>query len=143
MKILNEIGIIGERVFHDKLNIQKIKDKKASNEIINDNCTRNKKINNVTKNIDEKRRIELKNDKLIRDIITIKNTKEKKTEKNINCIYSNISFQIIISIMKFNFNDLKMDLVNTENSKEHRYLKYLKIFKLKERQKHKRKYNII
>ena len=113
MKILNEMGIISERTSQDKLNIQKIKEQKVSNQILNDNCTRNKKIDYAKKNIDEKKRIE---------------------------IYPIVSFQTIISILKIIFNDLKIDLINTENLREQRYWK---IYELKENQKQKRKHIII
>ena len=143
MKTINKQGIDEEREVNNKLNIQTNKVQKANNQIAIENCSRNKKFNYIMKNIDEKKRFELKVLESNRDIIKIKDIKKKKIEKYSDSICPKISFQTIGSIIKNNFNALKLQSVNTENLKKQRYLKNLKIDKLNEIQKQKRKKNII
>ena len=143
MKIINKEGIDDEKASHKKSNIQRNKEQNANNQLIINKWIKNNKINYTKLNIEEKKKVELKDDESVRDIVSIKDNEEKKIEKYTDYIYQKFPCQIMLSMIKINFNDLKMELVSTENIKKQKNLKFIKNDKLREIQKQKRKKNKI
>jgi len=116
MKLLNKKGLDKKRASKEKLNNQRIKSQKTINEIYINNYEKNKKFTNSNENINETKGIGKKNYKTIRGNDNIKYNNEKNIEKYSNFIYTNLSYLTInYIIIIINLNNLKMQLINTEN----------------------------
>ena len=116
MKFLIKKGLDKERASKEKINNQRIKSQKTINEIYINNYEKNMKFTNSNENINETKGIGIKNYKTIRGNDNIKHYNEKNIEKYSNSIYTNLSYlKINYIIIIINLNNLKMQLINTEN----------------------------
>ena len=77
MKIINSEGIDYESSSNKELNLQRNKEQEANNQIANGYCPRTKIINYTKKNIDEKKRVELKDDGALWETVSIKDGEKK------------------------------------------------------------------
>ena len=138
MEILNKEEIDYKRAFNQKI-IHGIKNKKIYNEISIEDFRKNIRSNFLKMNIDKTKKVEIKKESSIKDIVAIKDIEEKNLEKNSNSKCPKVSFQPINLKIKINFNNLKKQLMKSENAKKQ---KYVKDEKLKEIRKQKGKNNI-
>ena len=136
MKASKKEVIFGERISNMKLNIQSIKELKQINEMSIGNFISNKKINNTMNYINDAKEVEKNDDKSAKGEGKVRDIEEEKKENYLYFNFTKISYQTINSL-KFNLNDLKIPLINTEEKK------YLKNDKSIENQKQKREDNII
>ena len=139
MKRQSKIELSDKGILNKKLNIQRIKEYKINYEISKDNYIKNKKTKNEMKKINEIKDLRIKDDEPVKWNIPKKENKGKKIKDYSDYLYLKVTRQIIRTMIKIIFNNIKILLINIENLKEQTDLK---IDKFKNIQKQKRRINI-